>query len=150
MAILEEDSASRSARIPRPSLTLTDCAPARRLKRAASVQAKDRVQVLRGHAHAPRGCRFTTPERGENDWNGKIFELKTAPVKSIRTENGSSQGHNLALTGAFVSHSLGSGTQGSYNVEWYEHRCHLTESVSNVVLRKSTPPQIYQLILHKY
>ena len=33
-------------------------------------------------------------------------------LKDFRTENGSSQGQNLALTGSFVPRSLGSGPAG--------------------------------------
>ena len=84
--------------------------------------------------------------------------------QGLSPENGSSQGQNLALTVSSVPNSLDSGTSppakaprvcgsllGKTAFVFHileEVRFYLTESVDKVVLQKSSPPQIRQLILY--
>jgi len=75
-------------------------------------------------------CEFRRPagERGGN-------HLKYR--KDVRTENGSSQGHNLALTGLFVPSSLDSGLQrGTTRLERPSYR-------GTSLIRNSAPLRPY-------
>ena len=75
--------------------------------------------------------------------------------EDCRTKNGSRQGQHLAVTLLRVPGSLDSGSrrdapQIRRGPRWRRQGYYLTQSVSIVVLQKSTPPQICELSLYYY